>query len=103
MFSGEVKNCANPDCGKRFEAKVYNAIYCSADCRKVVTNKKLLDSYYQKKADKNKKRTCRTKDCNTTLSVYNKENICERCKRERYVKRLVSWGWSEDEVRRSIS
>lgn len=102
MYSAEVKNCAYEECGKEFKAKVYNAIYCSAECRRIVTNKNLLKSYYEKKENKNKKRICKTKECNTVLSRYNKENICESCKKERFVKRLMSWGWSEESARRGV-
>ena len=96
------RNCANPDCGKEFTPRVYNAIYCSAECRKIITNQKVLQRYYDKKARLNSKRTCFTKGCPTILSRYNQEDICERCKRERFVKRLVGWGWDEKEVRRSL-
>ena len=96
------RNCANPDCGKEFTPRVYNAIYCSAECRKIITNRKVLQRYYDKKARLNSTRTCETKECSTTLSRYNQENICECCKRERYVQRLVGWGWNEKEVSRSM-
>lgn len=102
MPNEDYRICAYEECSKEFCAKVYNAIYCSADCRKIVTNRNLLANYYEKKANKDKKRTCKTKTCNTVLSRYNKETICESCKRERFVKRLVSWGWSEDSVRRGM-
>ena len=96
------RNCANPECNKAFLPKVYNAIYCSAECRKIITNQKVLQRYYDKKARLNSKRICKTKKCSTILSRYNEEDICERCKRERYVQRLVGWGWSEAKVRRQF-
>ena len=99
MYKKEKKKCSNPDCNKIFIAKVYNAIYCSPECRRVITNKNLLANYYEKKNNKNKKRICKTLNCNTILSRYNKEKICENCKRERYIKRLMSWGWSEKQAR----
>jgi len=95
--------CKNEACKKVFVPKTYNAIFCSADCRRVVTNKKLLDNYYKKKEKKNTKRVCETKKCTTVLSRYNKEDICERCKRERYIKRLVGWGWDEEKLRDEFS
>ena len=95
--------CKNEACKKIFVPKTYNAIFCSADCRRIVTNKKLLDNYYKKKEKKNTKRVCETKKCTTVLSRYNKEDICERCKRERYIKRLVSWGWDEEKLRDEFS
>lgn len=91
--------CANEDCLVSFIPKTYNGIYCSAECRKIVTNRKLLEKYYTNKENKKRKRTCITKDCTTILSRYNKEKICERCKTERYIARLVSWGWDEDKLR----
>lgn len=96
--SNEIK-CANGVCINFFNPKTYNAIFCCADCRRVVTNKRLLDKYYQSKDNKNKKRTCETESCTTILSRYNKEGMCEACKVERYIKRLSSWGWSEQKLR----
>jgi CTP synthase (UTP-ammonia lyase) len=103
LMNGNLFNervCANEDCLKTFVAKSYNAIYCGAECRKICTNKKLLEKYYENKALRTKKRVCKTSQCTTILSIYNKENICERCKKERYIQRLVSWGWSEEELRK---
>jgi hypothetical protein len=99
MYKKEKKKCSNPECNKLFIAKVYNAIYCSPECRRIITNKNLLANYYEKKNNKNKKRICKTVNCKTILSRYNKEKICESCKRERYIKRLMSWGWSEKQAR----
>lgn len=96
--------CANSECEVLFEPNVHNAIYCSIDCRKVVTNKNVLDRYYEKKERKsNKKRICVTEDCGTILSSYNSEPICEPCKTNRLIKRLSSWGWNEDELREDWS
>lgn len=95
----EELDCANEECSNKFIPKTYNAIFCSPDCRRVVTNKRLLQKYYDGKERKNAKRICSTGNCGTVLSRYNKEDICERCKRERYIKRLVSWGWDEKKLR----
>lgn len=96
----EFKICANEECMKEFEPQVHNAIYCSIDCRKVVTNKNVLDRYYEKKERKaNKKRICKNKNCTTILSTYNNEDICELCKTERLIQRLSSWGWDEEKLR----
>lgn len=100
MFDSEIRICSNEECKQEFLAKVYNTIYCSTECRKVVTNKKLLDNYYRKKENKTKKRVCQTDRCSTILSSYNEEDICEQCKSERYIQRLVSWGWDEKKLRK---
>lgn len=96
--------CANEDCENVFEPQVHNAIYCSVECRKVVTNKNVLDKYYEKKERKsNKKRICKNKNCKTILSIYNEEDICEPCKTERLINRLSSWGWDEEKLREDWS
>lgn len=100
MFNEEERTCVNQECSKVFVAKVYNTIYCSPECRKIVTNKKLLENYYEKKSNKTKKRICKTPNCDTILSRYNEEKICEACKKERFIKRLASWGWDEEKLRR---
>lgn len=91
--------CKNQLCGKSFIPKTYNAVYCGPECRRLITNKKLLEKYYYNKNKKNKKRVCETKNCDTILSSYNSEDICERCKTERFILRLVSWGWDEAKLR----
>ena len=90
MFDGEVRVCSNELCKKEFVAKVYNTIYCSTDCRKVVTNKKLLDNYYRKKENKTRKRVCVTDGCTTILSSYNEEEILKNAK--------ILWNRSNERV-----
>ena len=102
MKKYEKKICSNTECKKKFEAKVYNAIYCSQECRRTVTNKNLLNNYYEKKRNKHKKRVCAAKICTTVLSSYNKENICELCKQKRFADRLISWGCEESDAKRNL-
>jgi hypothetical protein len=102
MHKEEDRECSNQECKKMFSAKVYNATYCSPECRRIVTNKKLLEKYYENKERKNSKRVCKTNDCSTILSRYNKESICEQCKKERFIKRLVSWGYDEQKLRKEV-
>ena len=99
----EKRVCKNKKCSKSFIAKVYNSIYCSSECRRIVTNDKLLKAYHDKKKNKNKPRVCATKTCTTVLSTYNKENICELCKQKRFVKRLAGWGWDEDKLNEELN
>jgi hypothetical protein len=102
-LDNESRICVNDDCKTEFKPRVYNAIYCCTACRRTVTNAKILRKYHENKAARGKKRRCDTKGCNTMLSQYNKENICESCKRERYIMRLVGWGWDEKEIRKEMS
>jgi hypothetical protein len=103
MAERESKLCANPKCEEEFMPRVYNAIYCGTACRRTITNKNVLARYHAKKALRNTKRTCETDDCGTVLSRYNSEPICEPCKREAFVIKLVSWGWDEDDLRKEMS
>ena len=104
MMTKELKwrNCENPECGVAFRPKVYNAIYCGSACRRIVTNQRVLQRYYDRKDRLNSKRICTTSKCGTNLSRYNAEGICEKCKRERLVQRLVGWGWDERKVRKEM-
>lgn len=98
------KICANDECGNLFTPKVHNAIYCSAECRKIVTNQNVLDRYYEKKELRsNKKRVCKMPDCKTILSIYNKEVICEPHQTENLIQRMIGWGYDEDELREDWS
>lgn len=79
--------------------KVHNAIYCSIECRRIVTNQKVLDKYYEKKDKKNKpKRICKARNCKTILSQYNSEDICEAHQVIRLKDRLESWGWDRNDL-----
>lgn len=100
----EKKICAREECGDLFEPKAHNGKYCSIDCRKISTNAKVLKRYYDKKALKGgkDKRVCKNKSCDTILSKYNKEDICEHCKTKRLKKRLKRWGWDDAQVDRKI-
>lgn len=72
--------CSYEECKKPFEPKTHNQKYCSDECCRTATNKKLKEQYYEKKARlQGKKRTCKSPGCKTALSRYNESNICSRC------------------------
>jgi hypothetical protein len=74
--------CAYEDCVgiKEFEPKTHNQKYCSDECCRIATNKKLKEAYYEKKARlAGVKRICKSKDCNVILSRYNESKYCDRC------------------------
>ena len=105
MLDKEYRICVNEECKTKFVPKVYNAIYCSTPCRRLVTNAKILRRYHENKEAFGKKRICPgfNRECGNVLSIYNKEHICESCKRERYIMRLVGWGWDEEKLREEMS
>jgi hypothetical protein len=61
--------CANKDCAKDFEPKTHNQKYCSDDCCRVATNKKIMEKYYEKKAIRSGSKR------------YNQLSICSKCEK----------------------
>lgn len=73
--------CAYDNCNNEFEAKTHNQKYCSDECCKIATNIKIKEKYYNGKARRaGVAFKCNNKGCNSTLSRYSTENICESCK-----------------------
>lgn len=72
--------CSNQECGEEFEPKTHNQIYCSDVCCRIVTNKKMMERYYAKRARKlGIDKTCITcrKD---VISRYSEDVECSLCK-----------------------
>ena len=79
--------CANSECAKNFDAKTHNQKYCSDECCRVATNKRIMDKYYEKKAIKRGAvRNC--KKCKSKLSRYNLDPICASCEKEKSKKTI---------------
>jgi hypothetical protein len=75
--------CANSECAKEFESKTHNQKYCSDECCRVATNKRIMQKYYEKKAiKKGALRLC--KKCKAQLSRYNVEEVCSSCIKKSY-------------------
>jgi hypothetical protein len=72
--------CANKECAKDFDAKTHNQKYCSDECCRVATNKRIMEKYYEKKAIRGgAHREC--KRCKSKLSRYNTSNLCAICEK----------------------
>ena len=72
--------CSNKDCAKEFIAKTHNQKYCSDECCRIATNKRIMEKYYEKKAIKNGAfRGC--KKCKIKLSRYNQGDLCSKCEK----------------------
>ncbi len=72
--------CSNTECAKDFQAKTHNQKYCSDECCRIATNRRIMEKYYEKKAIRNgAHREC--KKCNTKLSRYNQSDICVICEK----------------------
>lgn len=83
--------CANKQCAKEFEPKTHNQKYCTDECCRIATNKRIMEKYYEKKAIRNgAKRGCIK--CGAQLSRYNESHMCSSCtksKNEKERKRLL--------------
>lgn len=72
--------CAREDCGIEFSQKTHNQKYCSDECCRIATNKRIMEKYYEKKAIRNgAKRVCKTRGCGEILSRYNYASVCFMC------------------------
>lgn len=77
--------CANKECAKEFESKTHNQKYCSDECCRVATNRRIMEKYYEKKAIKNGAfRGC--KKCGSRLSRYNQSVYCAICEKNINIK-----------------
>jgi len=73
--------CANKECAKDFEAKTHNQKYCTDECCRVATNRRIMEKYYEKKAIRNgATRGC--KKCGAQLSRYNDTTLCASCQKK---------------------
>jgi hypothetical protein len=80
-----MMKCLNVECAKDFNPKTHNQKYCSDECCRVATNKRIMQKYYEKKAIKNgAPRKC--KSCPGFLSRYNTELHCSKCIKSRHIK-----------------
>ena len=66
-------------CDNTFKTKLSYQIYCSPECREGATREKIAERYMSIKRKKRvgKARLC--KQCNSPLSVYNDEPLCDNC------------------------
>jgi hypothetical protein len=75
---GHIVTCAREDCENEFPKTTHNMKYCSNNCCRIQTNRKLMKDYHEDKAIlAGKKRTCAT--CRTSLSRYNPNKVCAAC------------------------
>jgi len=71
--------CARTDCEIVFQRNTHNMKYCSAECCRIATNRRIMEKYYARRDQRNgMTRYCRT--CQTTkLSRYNDGVDCNSC------------------------
>lgn len=71
-----TKKCAA--CEIEFEFKTHNQKYCSNQCCRTATNKRIMQKYYEKRDRlSGKERAC--EGCDAPLSKYNSATFCVMC------------------------
>lgn len=78
---GHIVTCAREDCDNDFPKTTHNMKFCSNECCRIQTNRKIMADYHDNKAILNgtKKRKCLA--CSTSLSRYNPNRYCGACER----------------------
>jgi hypothetical protein len=72
--------CSNEGCEEEFSKTTHNQKYCSDECCREATNKKIREKYYaEKERLSGKKRICKTRGCKNILSRYNELDTCSEC------------------------
>lgn len=72
--------CAHGECAKKFTPQRHNQKYCTSECCKNATNQRIRSKYSEtKQRMRGKKRICINKKCETILSRYTEEDVCNKC------------------------
>lgn len=80
VVSSETVKCDRVGCDETFTKKTHNQRYHNDECCRLATNAKIMEKYYERRAQRlGKTRMC--KSCEVTkLSRYNDDRICAACK-----------------------
>lgn len=80
MSNEELQICAREGCEEAFSKKKHNQKYHSDECCRLATNQKIMQKYYERRAQRlGQTRMC--KQCGVTkLSRYNDDQVCSACK-----------------------
>lgn len=86
---GETIVCENNGCEVEFVKKTHNQRYHDDECCRLATNAKIMEKYYARRAQKlGLKRHCES--CNSVLSRYNPDTICNPCSLSREIEKNQS-------------
>src|SRR5690349_10656048 len=86
---GDTITCENAGCDVRFTKRTHNQRYHDDECCRLATNAKIMEKYYQRRAQKlGLARNCET--CGKSLSRYNSDTICNSCSLNQQIERNQS-------------
>lgn len=85
--SQPVFTCARVGCSETFVKKAHNQKYHNDECCRLATNAKIMEKYYERRAQRlGKTRLCSV--CNVTrLSRYNDSRTCSGCESKSQIDR----------------
>jgi hypothetical protein len=66
-------------CDKSFETNISYQIYCSVECREAATKEKIAERYVATRRKKMHGKIRKCLGCDTNLSAYNDEKLCQSC------------------------
>lgn len=66
-------------CDHVFETSISYQIYCSTECREAATKEKIAERYNQTRRQRRLGKSRRCKNCDANLSIYNDDDLCDRC------------------------
>lgn len=80
IVSDTKVQCDRKGCDEWFTKKTHNQRYHNDECCRLATNAKIMEKYYERRAQRlGHTRMC--KSCKTTkLSRYNDDQVCAACK-----------------------
>lgn len=93
--------CDNEGCEVEFVKKTHNQRYCSDECCRLATNRRIMEKYYSRRAQRaGKVRYCKACE-KTKLSRYNDSQTCSACEvareesaRKSVANMLLSVAWA---------
>jgi hypothetical protein len=86
---GETITCENAGCDIKFVKRTHNQRYHDDECCRLATNAKIMEKYYQRRAQKlGLVRNCVS--CGHKLSRYNSDTICNSCSLKQEIERNQS-------------
>lgn len=72
--------CGFDECAKEFSPQRHNQKYCSSQCCKDATNKRVREKYLETKIRLSGiHRVCSRLKCETVLSRYTEDDVCSKC------------------------
>lgn len=86
---GEQIQCEYAHCDVVFTKKTHNQKYHNGECTRLATNAHIMKKYYDRRAQRlGLPRFCDS--CQTKLSRYNSNSVCNSCQLQREVKKNES-------------